>query len=205
MLATLLCGCGPTGADVWAQEQKERKAKQEAAAAKEAEAAKAAAEEELRKQRIDRSLLKKLKVTKDAMRGLTFYSAGSLDSNGKYMKLYIAEDSDGMLLRLKIQYHGRDWLFVDRVWTRIDDLKYNFPSSGTWGKDNSAYSVWEWSDKILYKGDLVFMKEFLKNKSPTIRFEGNQYFDDFKLPVEQVKSMNLVLSAYEAAIGEVRD
>lgn len=196
----IFAGCGPSPAErekvataVDARKASEAEAEASAAATK-------AAEEEARKKRADRSLLNKLKSKKDEMAGLTFYSAGPIHSFNNYIRLYIVDSGENLNLRLIVQYFGDDWLFVNRAWTRISNMSVDLPLS-TWERDNSGGKVWEWSDSRVSGDSLITVKALLETKNPVIRFEGQQYYKDFKPSPEQLQAMRKVLAAYEAATG----
>lgn len=150
----------------------------------------------------DRSLLANLKKERDEMRDVSFYmhkSGPNLLHNDVY--LYIVDDGRDFSLRLYLKYYSEDWLFVKRAWTKIDGQPIDLPTEQEWNRDNASGDVWETSDRLLTESDASLIKRFASSNNPTIRFEGNQYYKDFKPSRKRLDAMLDVIKAYEAAKG----
>ena len=152
---------------------------------------------------IDRSLLNTLKVEKDEMRELTFYSH---KSGPVYLHddiyLYIVETKEHELsLRLYLKYYSESWLFVNRAWTKIDGNPIDLPTQERWDRDNAAGDIWETSDKYLTDNDANLIKKLASSASPTIRFEGDRLYSNYKPSRKRLDAMLEIIKAYELAKG----
>jgi hypothetical protein len=152
---------------------------------------------------VDRTHLSKLKVERDEMREVSFYShpKDKTNTNSK-IRLYISETKGQLGLRFVIEYWSDSWLFVRKAWTKIDGVSVDLPTENKWTRENSSQFIWETSDTSLDKGGLFVIKKFANAKEPTIRFEGDKYYKDFKPSKEQLAMIREMISAYEAASGE---
>lgn len=151
----------------------------------------------------DRTLLSKLKVERDEMREVSFYNHPKYQTNTRSnIHLYISESKGQLQLRFVIAYWSDSWLFVNKAWTKIDGVNFDLPTENKWTRDNGSSFIWETSDVSLDKGGLFFIKKLANAKDPTIRFEGDKYYKDFKPAKEQLNMMREVIAAYEAASGE---
>lgn len=151
---------------------------------------------------IDRTLLSKLKADKDDMRELTFYThkSGPVHLHDD-VYLYIVDDGKDLSLRFYLKYYGDDWLFVKKAWTKIDGQAADLPTEENWNRDNASGDVWEISDKWLSDSNALLIKKFASSENPTIRFEGDKYYKDFKPSRKRLDAMLEVIKAYEAAKG----
>jgi hypothetical protein len=150
----------------------------------------------------DRSLLANLKKERDEMRDVSFYTHKSKpNSLHSDLYLYIVDDGSDFSLRLYLKYFSEDWLFVKRAWTKIDGQAIDLPTEREWNRDNTSGYVWETSDRLLSESDISLLKSFATLNNPTIRFEGDQYYEDFKPSRNRLDAILDVIKAYEAAQG----
>lgn len=151
----------------------------------------------------DRTLLSKLRVERDEMREVSFYEHPKQKQNAKTkVKLYISEVKGKLGLRFVIEYWSDSWLFVEKAWTKLDGVAYDLPTENRWTRDHGSSFIWETSDKHLDKSTMPIIKKLVYSESPTIRFEGNKYYKDFKPTKEQLGMMKDIILAYESATGE---
>lgn len=151
----------------------------------------------------DRTLLSKLKVERDEMREVSFYNHPKYQPSTKSkINLYISESKGQLKLRLVIAYWSDSWLFVSKAWTKIDGVNFDLPAESKWTRDNTGRFIWETSDVSLDKGGMFLVKKLANANDPTIRFEGDKYYQDFKPSKEQLTMMREMIAAYEAASGE---
>lgn len=151
---------------------------------------------------VDRTLLSKLKTSKDEMRDLVFYSYEFKEKNYTDIYLYIVEDKNQALtLRFFLQYYGNNWTFINKAWTKIDGQAVDLPTQASWTRGTDDIFVWEKSDVQLKDSDVLTIKKFASQNNPTIRFDGGEYFSDFKPSSERLHGLLEVLRAYEAAKG----
>ena len=147
---------------------------------------------------IDRNLRKKT----DEFKGITWITHKSEPVLGEKMALYFGTKENsaaGMPLRLKFQYYSESWLFVQSVTVKADDKIFNL-GSADFQRDHSGGSIWEWSDEPVRNFDML--DAVLAANKVTIRFDGQQYYDDFVLPQAQKKAMEEVLLAWEKYGGK---
>lgn len=123
-----------------------------------------------------------------------------LKDNG--IKFYIGFDDKSEWLRLKIQYHGNDWLFVKSFKIAADDFRWQSPVY-EFGRDNAGGDVWEWLD-IEPAGEEVSAAIKLANADRSIlRFQGMNYnFDKTlsgveKIGISEMISLFLLMKAPE--------
>ncbi|MDZ7663153.1 hypothetical protein [Thiohalophilus sp.] len=111
-------------------------------------------------------------------------------------RLYIGVKPDKTWLRMKIKYYGDDWLFVRSYKVAADSFRWESPSL-EFERDHSGGNVWEWIDKSPTDEDLRNMRALAAAANPIIRFQGRQYYSDFKLTGEQQSSITSILRLYE--------
>lgn len=152
--------------------------------------------------------LKNLRATHDKMEGLTFYQHKSSpqyrNANGAYL-YFSKEDTKGTItpIRLSIQYYGDDWLFLESAWAKADGTRITL-ATGKWDRDNDS-KVWEWADHEVPASFYPDIKKMAFAKDVVIRLEGKKYYQDLKLTQAQLKAMQEVLTAYEAAGGPTKN
>lgn len=160
-------------------------------------------------QKSPENVLRKFRANKDEMRDITFYehktSPRYRNSNGVH--IYFSRTTTGRLgpIRLVMQYHGDDWLFIKKAWAKADGETVELPQTtkfSGWERDNEGGMVWEWSDaEVGSPGEMQTIRKIAEAKSSTIRFEGKQYYHDVKLTQKQKAAMREVISAYEELSG----
>ena len=97
-------------------------------------------------------------------------------------------------------YFGKDWLFVGKAWTKIDGSAVDLTiESDEWHRNNTANVVWETADISLEGDALKNIKRLAYAEAPTIRFEGRDFYQDFKPGPKRLMSMREVIAAYESA------
>lgn len=174
------------------REEKTAEAERLAAEAKKAQEAKALAA------RLDKNLTKEV----DEIKGTTWVSHKSIPALGTYMSIYFGLKEQGarvMPLRLKLQYHADDWLFVRSVTIKADEQKFELGSL-EFERDNSYGGIWEWSDTVARDQDML--RKIADAKKVTIRFDGSQYYSDFILPQSQKEAIKEMLLAWERYGGK---
>ena len=115
---------------------------------------------------------------------------------GNEAKLYIGLKPDKSWLRMKIKYYGDNWLFVQSYKIAADSFRWQ-SSSLSFERDHSGGNVWEWIDKSPTEEDIRNMQALATAENPIIRFQGKQYYSDFKLTGEQKNSITSTLRLYE--------
>lgn len=165
--------------------------------------AEAEAKEAAQRDSIKAALLPMFRVEDDDFKGVRFYEAKSVpkyvDVNSVH--LYIGQvDSTTMTLRLKLQYHADDWLFIDKVQIQSNGKVFTLKSR-EWKRDNGSGSIWEWSDEPLVGAD-YFAISVLADNGGTIRYSGSKYFDKRMLTKKEVDNLKKTIELFKALGGD---
>lgn len=162
--------------------------------------------EEERKAQEERMTLERavgnMKKKTDEIEGITWLSHRNAPLLGKYVSVYFGSDKGntaGYPLRLKLQYYGDDWLFVRSVTVKADDKVYELGKLD-FERDNSSGSVWEWIDMPVK--DHEMLNHWMTAKRVVVRFNGDQYNDDFTLPRSQQTQLREVYQAWKVMGGK---
>ena len=110
---------------------------------------------------------------------------------------YIGINRTNVWLRMKIKYYGDDWLFVDSYKIAADSLRWQSPKLN-FQRDHSGGNVWEWIDTAPTEEDIRNMEALSTAANPIIRFQGKQYYSDFKLSTKQQKDIRAVLALFRS-------
>lgn len=140
-----------------------------------------------------------MKVDKDEVTGVTFYtdktSAKSINENALYAYIATKKGSDPVL-RIKIQYFGSDWLFIQQYIFNIDGTDYNIiPQLGQVQRDNNT-SVWEWYDQPANGNTQGILSAIAISKKTILRYQGKQYYKDRIIPKSEKQAITNVLNLY---------
>ena len=167
---------------------------------------KARVAEALRKEEDQRLLMAKLdgrlKKNTDEIKGITWISHKSEPVLGKFISLYFGTmdgKADHRPLRMKLQYYAEDWLFVQGVTIKADELTFTM-SGLDFERDNGSGRIWEWSDEAVK--DRAMIDKIISAKRVIIRFDGRQYYSDFVVPVAHKKAMKDIDIAWERYGGK---
>lgn len=145
---------------------------------------------------------KNLKKSTDEIREITWISHKGEPLLSNKMALYFGTEKGSAStypLRLKFQYYGDDWLFVQSVIVKADDKAFDLGNLD-FERDNSSGTVWEWSDEPL--SNRKMLDAVLAAKKVIVRFNGRQYYHDFVLPETQKQAMKDILLAWERYGGK---
>lgn len=162
--------------------------------------------EEERKAQEDRLALERavgnMKKNTDEIKGITWISHRNAPILAKYVSVYFGSNKGnaaGYPLRLKLQYYGDNWLFVRSVTVKADDKVYELGKL-VFERDNSSGSVWEWIDMPVI--DHGMLNHWMTAKRVVVRFNGDQYYDDFTLPQSQQAQLREVYQAWKVMGGK---
>ena len=144
--------------------------------------------------------LKKLKKKTDEFNGTTFYTHPAeprYADTRSYLLPYIAEKDGIVVLRIQLHYTAENWLFVDSASFNVDGTitPFGVPSS-SWKRDNDS-EIWEWSDNPVTPQLRILLEEVANSKKTIVRFNGQQYYDDFTVTDEDKAAIRDVLAAEE--------
>lgn len=168
----------------------------------------AAAQLKSLKQAQGEALLAGMRLEDDKVRSLQFYypSAWSFYSNGSWVAdqrcfvlPYLGRDSSSVWLRLTCNYTGSDWVFFEHIIFAVDGTNYDkYLSYSDVVRDNSGGRVWEYVDLEVDDDDEAMLRAIADSTETIVRFEGDDYSQDFTIPASDKQAIRDVLDAYEA-------
>lgn len=166
---------------------------------------KARAKEEANKKRLARATSKMRKNT-DEMKEITWYRDRNTTryNNVNSFHLYMGKKENGSpWLRLRIQYKGDDWLFIDNYNIKTDNDTYDVRPTERIERDNGVGGIWEWYDESLNSRTYSMIQDIITSKSVKIRHNGKQYYRDRRISSREKSALKNVLDAYEALGGNL--
>lgn len=152
-----------------------------------------------------KAALTQMRISKDEVKGTSWYydksSPKYVNANGFF--LYIGTGKGYTpTLRLKIQYYGDDWLFIDSYFFNVDGKTKSIdPGYGDIETDNDS-KVWEWFDTEPNKSEVELIKSIIKSKKAVMRLEGSKYYKDVTISSTQKKALQRVLTVYAGLGGK---
>ena len=153
---------------------------------------------------IRQSILKKYKTQTDDFSGITWYQH---KKEPRYMDtrpmvlLYIGKkEGQPPLLRFKLSYTADSWLFVQSAQLNIDGDIITVPSND-WKRDNDS-EIWEWIDVVATHSYQELSQRIANSKKTVIRFNGQQYYDNYIVRDDDKEILRDGLLAYEVMIEE---
>ncbi|GGH20380.1 hypothetical protein FAZ19_09915 [Sphingobacterium alkalisoli] len=149
---------------------------------------------------------KKLRTNYDDIKEVTwYYDRGTPQyTNYNSFHIYIGKTKNGApWLRLRIQYTGDDWLFIEKYVIKTDTDSYTIETTyRDVDKDNGSGAIWEWYDAQMNDKLYRIVKEVIKSKSAKIRHNGKQYYEDRTITQKEKQSLQNILDAYEVLGGK---
>ena len=152
-----------------------------------------------------KAALAQMLVNKDQVKGISWYydksSPKYVNANGFY--LYVGNKKGYTpSLRLKIQYYGEDWLFIDKYFFNVDGKTWTIdPGYGDIKTDNDS-KVWEWFDTSPNKNEIQLIRAIIKSKKAIMRMEGTKYYKDVTISATQKSALRRVLVIYKGFGGK---
>jgi hypothetical protein len=152
-----------------------------------------------------KAALAQMRITKDEVKGVSWYEDKSspkyANANGFYLYAGAAKGSNPTL-RLRIQYYGDDWLFIEKYFFNVDGKTLTInPGYGDVETDNDT-KVWEWFDTKPNSSELDLIKSIVKSKKAIMRLEGSKYYKDVVISAAQKKALGRVLTVYAGLGGK---
>jgi hypothetical protein len=113
-----------------------------------------------------------------------------------YVTLYLLESSNGSRsMELFVNYTSRDsWLFVENAQINIDGERERLPIS-RWFRDNDS-EIWEWGS-IHGPAAMDLGQRIANSKRTVIRFNGQQFYDDYVVSDRDKRVIREMLLAWE--------
>ncbi|MFD2116395.1 hypothetical protein ACFSTH_08080 [Paenibacillus yanchengensis] len=177
------------------------KLEQEKEQEKKEAAKKQAAEEKRLEEKIE-----KMRTNYDLVKDITWYhdktTTEGVDRSS--FALYFGEQTTGYpWLRIRLQYSGYEWVFVDSYIIKVDDTTFNInPSNGKIKRDNKDGKVWEYYDALVTNEIYNIITAIIDSETTIIRHQGDQYYFDWFVIEAEKKALRNVLDAYEALGGK---
>lgn len=150
----------------------------------------------------------KMRSDTDEVRDVTFYKDKSTpqyyDVNSFH--LYIGKKGNNVWLRLRIQYTGDDWLFIEKYTIRADDQRFDIDADYfDIERDNGFGAVWEWYDGLVDKRMISIIQAIIDSEKTVLRYEGKQYYSDRTITATEKQALQNVLDAFVALGGDLNN
>lgn len=153
--------------------------------------------EEAQAKRAVAQAMQNMAKTTDPIDGITWVRHKQQSANVRQVSLYFGSVNGrtaGYPLRMKIQYSGSDWLFVNSVTIKADGQVFELGQLD-FERDHSYGTVWEWADIV---ADHKVVEAMMQAKTVLVRFSGDKYKHDFAFPAQQQRYMREVYAAWKA-------
>ncbi len=161
---------------------------------------------EISKNNIDSVKIKELlpffDVEKDEFdpRGIIWYTPKSFPKYNGISLYFSVQDGKLNPLRIKIQYYGEDWLFVNKIQFSIDNNAYEYKPYKI-ERENEGGDVWEWSDESLKQSDKELITALVNAKNAKIKYVGKHYHSVRTIKPNQIEDIKRSLELYKAMGG----
>ncbi|TAN70801.1 MAG: hypothetical protein EPN17_03955 [Methylobacter sp.] len=149
---------------------------------------------------------KNLTSSYDAIEEITWYKDKSIINHyGSGISAYLGKVKGGLItFRFKLEYIADSWLFIDSFIVAADDQRFEY-NHIEFKRYNNSSGITEWYDKQFLDEDLVMIKAILRSKQATIRFKGNNAYEDHIISRQEKERLEDVLVAYDLLGGVVID
>jgi hypothetical protein len=141
-------------------------------------------------------VVRELVEREDAVAGVTWYHAKGFPAATRTndIVLYLGRFVGNTTLRLRINYHGEDWLFLQYFTILADGERVVIPAPpDSVSRDNADGHVWEWFDAKVEDPDL--WRRIASAQEVTLRLHGRQYHSDRAISRKEKEAMLVVLDA----------
>jgi hypothetical protein len=142
----------------------------------------------------------KLHPDRDDFNGRTWYQSKSSpryrNRNGFFLYFGITDAGSLNTPNFVFQYHADDWLFVQNVQVKCDDLAFTFTPRQRTKRDNSGGKIWEWFQYSASDVTLNQLKKIAESKAATMRINGQQYYRDKTITAKQKAALREILNAW---------
>ena len=152
-------------------------------------------------------LLNDMRKDEDRVRNMCFYypSAWKFYSNGSwaadqrsFVLPYLGYQDGRYWVRLVFNYTDDDWVFFEKITVAADSERFfKFFSYNDVVRDNDGGDVWEYVDIEVNDSDIKMLRAIADSEETIIRFEGDDYYNDFTVKDSDKEAIKAVLDAYE--------
>lgn len=153
------------------------------------------------------ALLGGMRVEEDRVRGINFYYPSTMNfySDGWaadiscFVMPYIGKDDSSSWLRLIYNYTADDWIFFKKITIMADGEKY-YKTFNYYDitRDNESGDIWEYIDVEPSDADIDMLWAIANSEETIVRFEGDEYYDDYTVTASNKQGIKEALMAYEA-------
>jgi hypothetical protein len=104
-------------------------------------------------------------------------------------------------LRLRMQYHADDWLFIQKVQFSIDGNAFEFIPKDTENDSGNGGRIWEWFDEGMGISNTKLLNALANAKSAKMKLIGRQYYKVITITNNQIRDIKRSLDLYTAMGG----
>jgi hypothetical protein len=144
-------------------------------------------------------IAKKLKKQTSEFDGSSWYrhpDSPRYQDTRPYLTLYVLETGAGMRsLEFFLNYTADSWLFVQSAQLNVDGVFISLPSS-SWSRDNDT-DIWEWTGYPATPQLIEIAEKIAKSKRAVVRFNGQEFYDDYVIPQSDKTVIKEMLLAWE--------
>jgi hypothetical protein len=123
-------------------------------------------------------------------------------SAGSRISLLLRNNFKGYVnLKMRTIYVADSWLWVNRVSVLVDGTSYQL-TRGEFTRDNNQ-KIWEWISETPTVGQILLLEKIANGKKVTVRYHGEDFYDDRNLTRKQKTAIREILSIYKG-LQEIR-
>lgn len=112
---------------------------------------------------------------------------------------YLGIQGDYAWMRLVCDYTSSDWVFFEKITFAVDDQRYyKYFDYFDVVRDNDWNSIWEYVDIVVGDDEIELLEAIAESTTTIIRFEGDNYYDDFTVTQADKDAIKAMLKVYEA-------
>ena len=133
----------------------------------------------------------------DDVSNTTWYKSKLSKTSGNFCYMYIGKKTGNVWLRMKMQYHGEDWIFFNKAYLSYDGNTIEIPFDEYREKDTEVSGgVWEWIDVAVDNNILNFIKKMVTGNDVKWRLQG-KYTKTKIFSTKEIEGFKEILLAYE--------
>lgn len=148
-----------------------------------------------------KSLTSGMRITKDGVTGNIFYYPSVFPNyiNTRcYILPYIVKNGDDILICVRYNYTGDDWVFFKKIIFAFDNE--NITRSFDYfdiTHDNKSGDVWEHHTDVANYQDISILREITTSNKRIARFQGDDYHYDYTIPSSDQAAIKKILEIYD--------
>lgn len=154
-------------------------------------------------------LLANMRKVDDPVRNLAFYypnvfpyyaAYGYWGADVRCFALpYLGIQGDSVWMRLVCDYTSGDWVFFEKITFAVDDQRYyKYFNYYDVVRDNGYGKIWEYVDIVVEAEEIEMLRAIADSTTTIIRFEGDNYYDDFTVTQADKNAIRDMLKIYDA-------